>query len=183
MAGVVLAALSLVVVVADSEEKLVSMAVVGNEAMVVATPTIVQTGGPLDAVPSSGLAHVDWASMVQAITNYDETLRANNLRRRQDASTPRPDGIPSPTGLPASVETNAFTELVCSYEWDCAWALAVVACESMNSPTAYNPAGPYLGLFQIWEGYSANLYDPATNVAIAWGLYNEGGAVHWPNCP
>ena len=69
------------------------------------------------------------------------------------------------------------------YSWPCSWALGVVACESTWNPNAYNPDGPYLGLFQIWIGYGGNLYDPATNIETAARLYEDGGAGHWPNCP
>jgi uncharacterized protein YabE (DUF348 family) len=75
-----------------------------------------------------------------------------------------------------------WADLVCSYDWDCSWALAVIACESGGNPDAYNPQG-YVGLFQIWEGHGANLRDPATNIAAAYSLYRSGGAGNWPNCP
>jgi uncharacterized protein YabE (DUF348 family) len=74
-------------------------------------------------------------------------------------------------------------ELVCSYGWDCSWALAVISCESGGNSSAYNPAGPYVGLFQIWEGFGGNLWDPAVNIAAAYSLYQTGGGSHWPNCP
>jgi len=77
---------------------------------------------------------------------------------------------------------GAWGDLVCSYGWDCSWALAVIQCESGGNPNAYNPAG-YVGLFQVWEGHSSNLRDPATNIAAAYSLYLSGGRSHWPNCP
>ena len=77
---------------------------------------------------------------------------------------------------------GAWSDLVCSYGWDCNWALAVIQCESGGNSAAYNPAG-YVGLFQIWEGHGANLRDPATNIAAAYSLYLSGGRSHWPNCP
>ena len=75
-----------------------------------------------------------------------------------------------------------WRDLVCSYDWDCSWALAVIACESGGNPNAYNQAG-YVGLFQIWQGFGPNLQDPATNVAAAYSLYRSGGPGNWPNCP
>ncbi len=75
-----------------------------------------------------------------------------------------------------------WQDLVCSYQWDCSWAMAVIMCESGGNPNAYNPQG-YVGLFQIWEGYGANLRDPATNIAAAYSLYLSGGPGNWPNCP
>ncbi|MCH8007337.1 MAG: DUF348 domain-containing protein [Chloroflexi bacterium] len=77
---------------------------------------------------------------------------------------------------------GAWSDLVCSYGWDCNWALAVIQCESGGNSAAYNPAG-YVGLFQIWEGHGANLRDPATNIAAAYSLYRSGGRSNWPNCP
>jgi len=77
-----------------------------------------------------------------------------------------------------------YRELVCAYSWDCEWALAVIQCESGGDPNAYNPAG-YIGLFQISQplyGAGLNLYDPAVNTAVAWSLYQSGGAGHWPAC-
>ncbi len=87
---------------------------------------------------------------------------------------------PAPTALTASA--SAWSDLVCSYSWDCDWALAVIQCESAGNASAYNPAG-YVGLFQIWEGHGADLRDPATNIAAAYSLYLSGGRARWPNCP
>ena len=80
------------------------------------------------------------------------------------------------------VSGGAWSDLVCSYGWDCSWALAVINCESGGNPNAYNPAG-YVGLFQVWEGHNSNLRDPATNIAAAYSLYVSGGRARWPNCP
>ena len=87
---------------------------------------------------------------------------------------------PAPTALTAS--SSAWSDLVCSYSWDCDWALAVIQCESAGNASAYNPTG-YVGLFQIWEGHGAGLRDPATNIAAAYSLYLSGGRSRWPNCP
>lgn len=91
---------------------------------------------------------------------------------------------PRPVAPPAASTTYSgdWQTLVCSYSWDCDWALAVINCESGGNPSAYNPSG-YVGLFQLWEGHGANLTDPATNIAAAYSLYASGGAGHWPNCP
>ena len=82
-----------------------------------------------------------------------------------------------------SSSASDWRELVCSYDWDCDWALAVIACESGGNPNAYNPQGPYVGLFQIWGGHGSNLEAPTTNIAAAYSLYLSGGRGHWPNCP
>ncbi len=89
----------------------------------------------------------------------------------------------SPPTAPIVISSGgAWGDIVCSYSWDCNWALAVIQCESGGNASAYNPAG-YVGLFQVWEGYGANLRDGATNIAAAYSLYLSGGRSHWPNCP
>lgn len=88
----------------------------------------------------------------------------------------------APAPLSVSSPALDWADLVCSYDWDCDWALAVIQCESGANPNAYNPAG-YVGLFQIWQGHGANLTDPATNIAAAYSLYLSGGRGNWPNCP
>ena len=104
--------------------------------------------------------------------------------------TATPTRVPSATATrrpasPLPVEraeggggASSWRAIVCGNAWPCEWALAVIQCESGGDPNAYNPAGPYIGLFQIWNGS----YDVATNVAQAWALYSDGGN-HWPNCP
>jgi uncharacterized protein YabE (DUF348 family) len=88
----------------------------------------------------------------------------------------------APAPAPVVASAGNWRDLVCSYDWDCNWAIAVIACESGGNPDARSPAG-YVGLFQIWEGYSANLTDPATNIAAAYSLYQANGRGNWPNCP
>lgn len=81
-----------------------------------------------------------------------------------------------------SVQSQDWRALVCSYDWDCTWAMAVIACESGGNPNAYNPAGPYVGLFQILDP-SSSLFDPATNIAEAHWKYQSQGPGAWWGCP
>jgi len=97
-----------------------------------------------------------------------------------------PDPTPTPVprrsgGGTAGVEQ--WRTIVCSYDWDCEYALAVIRCESNGNADSYNPAGPYIGLFQIWHGYGGDLYDPAVNIAAAYAIYSRSGWSPWPNCP
>lgn len=72
-------------------------------------------------------------------------------------------------------------------------AVLVARCESNYDPSAYNPAGPYGGLYQHsvahwdvravsagWAG--ASIYDPVANTAVAAWLFDRGGWGHWPWC-
>jgi hypothetical protein len=78
----------------------------------------------------------------------------------------------------------AVLSLVSQYpDWDHEKAVWVVFKESSYRTDATNPAGPFYGLFQISaiHGYSAEqLHDPATNVAVAYRLYQERGWTPWP---
>jgi resuscitation-promoting factor RpfB len=63
-------------------------------------------------------------------------------------------------------------------------------CESGLNPNAYNPAGPYYGLYQFDQGtWTANggSGSPsgksiAEQTAVAWTLYQARGASPWPVC-
>lgn len=67
-----------------------------------------------------------------------------------------------------------------------AWGLRVAQCESGFNARAYNPAGPYYGLFQFLMSTfratpygSGDVYDPVANAnAAAWKFAN-GGASAW----
>jgi hypothetical protein len=76
-------------------------------------------------------------------------------------------------------------------EWD--KAVLVARCESNYDPSAYNPAGPFGGLYQhslaYWSGRAASagwagasIYDAAANTAVTAWLWNQGGWGHWPWC-
>ena len=60
----------------------------------------------------------------------------------------------------------------------------MIQCESSGDPNAYNPAGPYYGLFQVLHGP----YDPYLNAVEAHIQYVEWvtgvrKVSPWPNCP
>src|SRR2546421_586807 len=67
-----------------------------------------------------------------------------------------------------------------------AWGLRVARCESGFNPRAYNPAGPYYGLFQfLVSTFNAtpfggqNILDPAANAGAAAWKYAHGGSGAW----
>ena len=57
-------------------------------------------------------------------------------------------------------------------------AVAVARCESGLNPTAYNPAGPYYGLFQIGAHHASN-FQAVTGVSLAQGGRQAGPNVQY----
>lgn len=85
----------------------------------------------------------------------------------------------------AAVGEEGWWDLINQYQWDSVKAEKVMMCESGGDPGAYNPAGPYVGLFQIWEGHrwtAEELLVPEINVAAAYEKYQQNGWQPWPEC-
>jgi hypothetical protein len=72
-------------------------------------------------------------------------------------------------------------------------AVEVARCESGLNSNAYNPSGPYGGLFQHYEpswpsrasaaGFpGASIFDPTANTAAAHLVWQSGGWDPWPHC-
>lgn len=72
-------------------------------------------------------------------------------------------------------------------------AVLVARCESNYDPAAYNPAGPYVGLYQhsltYWDARAASagwagasIYDASANTAVTAWLVARDGWGHWPWC-
>lgn len=66
------------------------------------------------------------------------------------------------------------------------WGERVAKCESGYNPRAYNPAGPYYGLFQfLMSTFKAtpygggDIYDPVANAKAAAWKYGQGGQSAW----
>jgi len=87
----------------------------------------------------------------------------------------------------AAAEGRPYEDLICSYPWDCQKAYRIMLCESTANPRAL--AGGNYGLMQINAIHSAMvggdlnaLYDPETNVRIAYALYSASGWQPWVAC-
>jgi hypothetical protein len=64
--------------------------------------------------------------------------------------------------------------------------LRVARCESNLDPCAYNPSGPYLGLFQFLKGTFKNtkygdrdIWDPEANALAAASMWERGDKDQW----
>lgn len=100
-------------------------------------------------------------------------------------TVPPPPPPAPPATIPPPADLNTLEQLICSYPWDCATALRVAACESGMNPAAVGAAGER-GLFQIHPVHApalgarwAQMFDPATNIAVAHELYRTQGWRPW----
>jgi soluble lytic murein transglycosylase-like protein len=64
------------------------------------------------------------------------------------------------------------------------WMVSIARCESGLRPTAYNPRGPYIGLFQFLQSTfshngGTNIYDAADQANIAAKMLAHGQAHQW----
>src|SRR5215831_6226550 len=129
------------------------------------------------------------AEAAQAAAAAKAAADAQAKARAARAATP---GTPAPaatstTTYPAGsiqdIITKAFTPFGATAV---AWGLRVAKCESGYNPRAYNPAGPYYGLFQfLMSTFNAtpfkgqDIYDPVANAGAAAWKYSQGGAGAW----
>lgn len=130
-------------------------------------------------------------SVVQA---EPQTVQAQ-LISKQDEASPQPPQTTEPekqqTAKPVaqSKGCEAYKHLVDQYDWDTNTALAVMRAESGCNPSATNKANRNgsvdRGLFQVNSVHKAkvgnldDLYDPATNVRIAYRVYQGSGWKAW----
>ncbi len=94
------------------------------------------------------------------------------------------DARPVPN-VPLGATDLPIASLLGEYGWDVTWAKHVLYCESGGNPLAYNPAGPFVGLMQVWLGHRwtyEQLIQPEINLAAAWEIYQRQGKAAWPGC-
>jgi len=100
------------------------------------------------------------------------------------APAPRRPAIPAaPPAAPGTIEAiiqAAANQWGVSYPW----MLKIARCESGLNPRAYNPAGPYYGLFQfLMSTFRANggtnIWDPVQQANITAKMLAHGQAHQW----
>ena len=102
---------------------------------------------------------------------------------------PKPEPVaaePAPVSYGGDV-SSIITSAAIEFGLDPGYLLSVATCESTLNPQAYNPAGPYYGLFQFdattWAAYGyGSYYDPVANARTAAELIAAGQGSRWPNC-
>lgn len=84
-----------------------------------------------------------------------------------------------------STNCNDYRSLVAQYDWNVSIAMAVMQAESGCNPSAHSPTADR-GLMQINQVHAAKvggnlnaLFDPATNVRVAYQVYQGAGWSAW----
>jgi soluble lytic murein transglycosylase-like protein len=151
------------------------------------------------AVPATGLV----AAVAAEKVDYLPTRYVADEMRAPDPTptpapppppTPRPTAAPTvraavvqapaapipPAGSIEAIILAAATKYGVSYDW----MLKIARCESSLNPRAYNPAGPYIGLFQFLPSTfrahgGTDIYDPVQQANIAADMLAHGQARAW----
>lgn len=96
---------------------------------------------------------------------------------------------PVATLAAATTGCGAYLQLIQSYNWDVRVATAIMQAESGCNPTAYNEntnGSVDRGLFQVNSVHGdkvqynfAALFNPSTNISIAYRIYQSSGWSAW----
>lgn len=140
-------------------------------------------------VTSPGAAWTSEANGRVLVWQWERQLAAQAAAQaaansRSAPPKPAPVAIPSyARGTVQDIIVKAFTPYGATAV---AWGLRVARCESGYNPRAYNPAGPYYGVFQFLMSTfratpygNGDIYDPVANVNAAAWKYAQGGAGAW----
>ena len=104
------------------------------------------------------------------------------------APRPAPKAKPSNTApIPASWSgdvTSIIMDAAARWGVDGNWMVRIAHCESGLRPNAYNPRGPYYGLFQFLmstftHNGGSNIWDPSDQANIAAKMLAHGQAHQW----
>jgi soluble lytic murein transglycosylase-like protein len=93
---------------------------------------------------------------------------------------------PAPTSTTAQI-VAIITAAAETYGVDPGWMISTATCESNLRPDAYNPSGPYVGIFQFLPSTFAahggtDIWDPVQQSEIAASMFAGGDSSAWPVC-
>ena len=103
--------------------------------------------------------------------------------RRAPVRRPTPIVAAAPLASPTSI-IGIIEAAAARWGVSGSWMVQIARCESGLRPTAYNPSGPYIGLFQFLmstftHNGGTNIYDPTDQANIAAKMLAHGQAHQW----
>jgi soluble lytic murein transglycosylase-like protein len=117
------------------------------------------------------------------------TLAPARTPRPTPSHTPKPSGTPAPAPAPAvNVPAGSIEGIIraaaARHGVSGDWMVKIARCESGLRPRAYNPAGPYYGLFQFLQSTfrahgGTDIWDPYQQSEITATMLSQGGARQW----
>lgn len=131
-------------------------------------------------------------------------LHANLYELRPRAPLPSPTPVPTPAPTPAPTPTptpkpspavvippaasgdivGIIRAAAAQYGVSGDWMVKIAECESGLRPNAYNPRGPYIGLFQFLQSTftangGTNIWDPTDQANVTAKMLAHGQAWQW----
>ncbi|MBV8445723.1 MAG: transglycosylase SLT domain-containing protein [Candidatus Dormibacteraeota bacterium] len=146
------------------------------------------------SIPAPVHAPQPTAASAEAVKVMDHSL-PRMLRERTPAPTPVPTPAPRPVihRTPIAIPANSYSPnsiegiiAAAAQRWgvSASWMIGIARCESGLRPNAYNPHGPYYGLFQFLmstftHNGGTNIWNPADQANIAAKMLAHGQAYQW----
>jgi soluble lytic murein transglycosylase-like protein len=159
----------------------------------VAGPVIAASIAVPEAASSVATAHAP-ATNFSAIPAVHVVPQPHMLRARSPIPPLPPPPAPAPKPRPRAaipsgpVDKNSVAGIIvaAAARWGISgdWMLKIARCESGLNPHAYNPRGPYIGLFQFLmstftHNGGTNIWDPADQANITAKMLAHGQAHQW----
>ena len=146
-------------------------------------------GAAAVTTPAAHPAGADDASSVHRLPDGVAFAASLPTPTPTPAPTPRPRPratVPNVTYAPGSVEA-IIAAAANAHGVDPNWMIRTAACESGLRPNAYNPSGPYYGLFQFLMSTfrshgGTDIWSPYQQADIAAGMFASGRSGAWPVC-
>jgi soluble lytic murein transglycosylase-like protein len=148
-------------------------------------------GAAAVTTPAPHLAGADDASSVHKLpvgVAYDIPIPTPTpVPTPRPTQRPRPHAsVPNVSYAPGSVEA-IIAAAANAHGVDPNWMIRTAACESGLRPNAYNPSGPYYGLFQFLESTfrahgGTDIWSPYQQSDIAASMFASGRSGAWPVC-
>jgi len=174
----------------------------------VAAGLAILTIGPIVALSGHGQHGVaartpaPVVAVVTAARGVDVVTEPRHVDDLSPTAAPTPTPTPTPTPPPvhrsavvaapasttSSVPAGSVEAIIraAAARWGVSgdWMVKIARCESGLNPRAYNPAGPYIGLFQFLASTfrangGTNIYDPADQANITAKMLAHGQAHQW----